>query len=66
MNEMERAIARIREMADRRGLAELSREAGVPYSTVHSFAQRAWSNKNLEVLQKLSAAAERLALRDAA
>ena len=60
-------IERIRSVAERKGgLAALAAEAGVPYTTVHSFAQRGFANKNLEVLEKLAEAAERIAARDAA
>lgn len=61
MTEIEQAISRIRAVAeDKGGLARLAQEAGVPYSTVHSFHQRNWSHKNLEVIEKLSAAALRI------
>lgn len=60
MSEIAQTIGRIRAVADLKGLAELASEAGVPYSTVHSFAKRGWSHKNLDVLEKLSAAADRM------
>lgn len=64
MTEIEQAVARIRAVASRKGgLMDLSREAGVPYTTVHSFHQRDWSHKNLEVIEKLTAAADRIAQR---
>jgi hypothetical protein len=63
MSEIASTIELIRRAADAHGLAELAREADVPYTTVHSFAERQWSHKNLEVLEKLSAAAGRLAKR---
>lgn len=67
MTEIEQALERVRVVADRKGgLAKLAQEAGVPYSTVHSFSQRNWSHKNLEVIEKLAAAAERIAAQDAA
>lgn len=67
MSEIEVALQRIRAVADKRGgLVKLAQEADVPYTTVHSFAQRGWSNKNLEVIEKLAAAAERIEAQDAA
>jgi precorrin-6B methylase 1 len=65
MTEIEAALQRIRTVADRKGgLAILAREADVPYTTVHSFSERDWSHKNLEVIEKLVAAADRIAARD--
>lgn len=67
MTEIEAALQRIRTVADRKGgLADLAREADVPYTTVHSFSERDWQHKNLEVVEKLVAAADRIAARDAA
>lgn len=67
MTEIEQALARIRAVANRKGgLAELSREAEVPYTTIHSFHQRDWQHKNLEVIEKLTAAADRIAQREQA
>jgi precorrin-6B methylase 1 len=67
MTEIEQAVQRIRDVADRKGgLVKLAAEADVPYTTVHSFSQRNWSHKNLEVIEKLAAAAERIAAQDAA
>jgi hypothetical protein len=63
MTEIEAALERIRAVADRRGLAELARVAGVPYTTVHSFHERGWTNKNLKVVQKLVSAADEIAAR---
>jgi lambda repressor-like predicted transcriptional regulator len=65
MSDIANAIACIRRAADRSSVAELAREAGVPYTTVHSFADRKWSHKNLEVIQKLEKAAERINARTA-
>lgn len=66
MTEIEAALQRIRLVADRKGgLAELAREAEVPYTTVHSFADRDWGNKNLSVVEKLVAAADRITAREA-
>ncbi len=62
MSEIAQTISTIRETAERVGLPAFAREAGVPYTTVKSFADRDWSNKNLDVIEKLAAAAERLAL----
>jgi len=66
MSEIASAIEHIRAVANEHGLPELAREAGVPYSTVHSFGKRGWSNKHIEVIEKLSAAAKRLAEKGAA
>ena len=67
MTEIELALQRIRTVADRKGgLVKLAQEADVPYTTVHSFSQRNWSHKNLEVIEKLAAAAERIEARDEA
>jgi len=61
MSEIATAIDRIRRVTQDRGsLVVLAEEAGVPYSTVHSFAKRGWSHKNIEVIEKLCAAAERI------
>ncbi len=64
MSEIATAVDTIRAQADRLGLAALAREAGVPYTTVKSFADRGWSNKNLDVVEKLAEAANRLALQE--
>ena len=65
MSEISATIARIRKVAGRKnGLADLAHEAGVPYTTVHSFAQRNWTHKNLEVIEKLAEAAARISARD--
>jgi hypothetical protein len=61
MSEIAAAIAHIRAVADQVGLVELAREAGVPYTTVRSFAGRKWSHKSVDVIEKLSEAAKRLA-----
>lgn len=67
MSDIASSLARIRLVADRKGgLAELSRVADVPYSTVHSFAKRDWTNKHLDVLEKLAGAAEVITKRDTA
>jgi hypothetical protein len=59
MTEIADTIDNIRAVADDIGLAELAREAGVPYTTVKSFADRGWTHKNLDVIEKLGAAAHR-------
>lgn len=67
MTQIASAIDRIRRVAGARGgMARLAQEAEVPYTTVHSFSQRNWSHKNLEVIEKLAAAAERIEAQDAA
>jgi precorrin-6B methylase 1 len=64
MTEIAAAVERIRRIGARKGgLAELAREADVPYTTVHSFSERDWSHKNLTVIEKLVAAAERIEAR---
>ena len=64
MTEIGSAIERIRKVGDRKGgLADLAREADVPYTTVHSFSERGWTHKNLAVIEKLAAAAERIEAR---
>lgn len=64
MTEITAAIERIRRVGDRKGgLADLAREADVPYTTVRSFSGRGWTHKNLAVIEKLAAAAERLEAR---
>jgi hypothetical protein len=60
MSEISSAIESIRQAAGKAGLVELAREAGVPYTTVHSFSNRQWSHKNLDVLEKLAGAAQRI------
>lgn len=66
MSEIATALERIWRVADRKGgPARLAEEAGVPYTTVHSLVQRR-KHKNLEVIQKLMAAAERIESKDAA
>ncbi len=61
MSEIALVIANIRLAAKEVGLPRLAKEAGVPYTTLHSFAARGWSNEYLEAIEKLSAAAKRLA-----
>jgi soluble P-type ATPase len=64
MTEISAALDRIREVADRKGgLVELALVAGVPYTTVHSFAKRGWTHKNIRVIEKLSAAADEISAR---
>lgn len=63
MTQITETISTIQEAAERVGLAEFARVADVPYTTVKSFADRGWSHKNFEVLQKLAAAAQKLAPR---
>jgi hypothetical protein len=60
MSEIAAAIESIKTAAERVGLANLAREAGVPYTTVKSFADRGWSHKNLDAIEKLATAADRL------
>jgi hypothetical protein len=53
-------MARVGRVADRIGVFRLAREAGVPLSTVRSYAARGWTTNNLPICDKLIAAAERL------
>jgi lambda repressor-like predicted transcriptional regulator len=53
-------IESIRQAVKAASLADLAREAGVPYTTVHSFAEREWTHKNLETFEKLASAARRI------
>ena len=65
MSAIEQAMQRVREVAARRGgMKALAREAGVPYTTVHTLAQRGWANQSLDALQRLMDAAERLQMQD--
>lgn len=45
------------------GLAELAREAGVPYTTIKSFKDRGWANRSLDLVDRLSQAAQRIEAR---
>lgn len=66
MSDVSSAIEDIRQAAARcKNLADFAREAGVPYTTVRSFADRHWSHKNLEAFQKLADAAKRINSRPA-
>lgn len=60
MSQIADTIKAVRLTADRVGFAKLALEAGVPLTTVRSFAGRNWSHKNLETLEKLAQAAQRL------
>lgn len=53
-------LARVGRVADRVGVTRLAREAGVPLSTVRSYADRGWTQNGLPICDKLIAAAERL------
>lgn len=57
----------IRTAAEKVSLVEFAKEAEVPYTTAHACKQRNWTHGQLETLDKLAAAAERiLARQDAA
>jgi hypothetical protein len=60
MTDLTAALQGVRSTANREGVAKLAAEAGVPYTTVRSLAERGWSNKHLSTLEKLVAAAARL------
>lgn len=53
-------MARVGQMAERVGIRALALAAGLPYSTVRSYADRGWGQKYLPVCDALIAAAERL------
>jgi hypothetical protein len=63
MTKIAATLQEVRWAAEQVGIAELAREADVPYTTVKSCADRDWSNKNLDVLVKLEAAADRIRVR---
>lgn len=54
MPDIASTLSSIKVLADEIGLAELAREAGVPYTTLRSFAERDWSHKNLEMVERLA------------
>lgn len=60
MSQIATTIDAVRQAAERDGLPRLALEAGVPYTTVKSFADRGWQNKSLAVFEKLADAAGRL------
>ena len=60
MQTVAEGMERVAQMAERVGVAELAREAGMPQSTVRSFRDRGWALKSLPNCEKLIAAAERL------
>jgi len=60
MTDIEDAVREVRENADRFGLVALAREAGVPYTTLHTFARRGWRLKSLDMMESLIAAGARL------
>ena len=60
MSVISEVLQGVRSTADRVGVSKLAAEAGVPYTTVRSLAERGWSNKNLATVEKLAAAAARL------
>lgn len=53
-------MERVGRVADRVGVRTLAREAGLPLSTVRSYAARGWRHKYLPACDKLIEAAERL------
>jgi lambda repressor-like predicted transcriptional regulator len=61
MTQVNDIIDNVRKAAETHGLAALAREADVPYTTVKSFSDRGWSNKNLQVIDALARASDRLA-----
>jgi len=60
MHCIDETIKTIRDTAERVGLTALALEAGVPYTTLQTFAKRGWSHKSLTVLVKLASASDRL------
>lgn len=57
---VEEGMARVAAIAERVGVAELAREAGMAQSTVRSFRDRGWTAESLLHCERLIAAAERL------
>jgi hypothetical protein len=53
-------MARVGRIAERVGVYRLAQEAGLPLSTVRSYAARGWTQSYLPICDKLIAAAERL------
>lgn len=54
------ALETVRLAGKRVTVAQFSREAGVPYTTVASFKKREWGHQQLVVLQRLETAARRI------
>ena len=51
-------VASIRAAAERRGLAEFSRQSGVPYTTLIDWQKRNWIPRSVEALERLAEAAD--------
>ena len=60
MQSVAEGMERVAAVADRVGVNELAREAGMPLSTVKSFRKRGWSLQSLPNCEKLIAAADRI------
>ena len=50
----------IRRVAAEKGVAALSKEGGVPYTTLRSMEERDWSHRSIDNLVKLTDAARKL------
>ncbi len=59
MSDVTRAIQQIEAVEKEIGLAELAREADVPYTTVVGWKAHGWRPKWVATLEKLAQAAER-------
>jgi len=66
MSQTASPLERIRQASELVNVAEFAREAEVPYTTVHAFKERDWTHKNLEIIDKLAAAADRIIARKSA
>jgi hypothetical protein len=60
MIDLRPTIEKIKEAADRVGLAAFAREAGVPYTTARDWALRDWEPKGIKHLDRFLEAADRL------
>ena len=58
MSDIEAVIKRISSYANEVGEARLSKESGVPYTTIRSLVQRKFRNRYFNNLLKLDAAAK--------
>lgn len=60
MDAIDECKSNVRKAAETFGLPALSRESGVPYTTVKSYADRDWSHKGLDVFSALARASGRM------
>jgi hypothetical protein len=66
MTDITRAIQQIEAVEQKIGVAELAREAAIPYTTLVGWKAHGWRPKGVATLEKLAAAAERRARDEAA